>query len=236
MKYLYLWINVGSFIIPFLFSFHPKLKFYKRWNALFLGIFIMMLFFITWDIIFTSEEIWGFNETYITGIKLFGLPLEEWLFFVCIPYACMFTHYALHTIFPKFALSKKLTSIIYVTLQSILIVTLWYQYDKWYTLVNFIFAILILGYAYNYKVSTLQQFFPTFLVILIPFFIVNGLLTGTGIEDQVVWYDHSENLNIRLLTIPIEDSIYALGMLLTVLLVMQRKAQSTTAQHPKSLQ
>jgi lycopene cyclase domain-containing protein len=187
----------------------------------------MMLFFIPWDIIFTSGEIWGFNEAYITGLTVFGLPIEEWLFFICIPYACMFTHYALHSYFPNVTLAKQTTSVIYVTIQTVLIVTLWYYYDKWYTLINFLFAILLLGYVYNYKNLVLRQFLPTFIIILIPFFIVNGILTGTGIEDQVVWYDHSENLNLKLFTIPIEDSIYALGMLLSVLLVMEWNSKPT---------
>jgi lycopene cyclase domain-containing protein len=47
-----------------------------------------------------------------------------------------------------------------------------------------------------------------YLVILVPFFIVNGILTGTGLEEPVVWYNDEENLGMRILTIPIEDSIY----------------------------
>ena len=48
--------------------------------------------------------------------------------------------------------------------------------------------------------------------ILIPFLIVNGILTGSFIKDEVVWYDDLENLGLRIFTIPIEDAFY--GMLL----------------------
>ena len=219
MKYLYLWLNIGSFIIPFLFSFHPRLQFYKKWRGFLFGTLVMMAIFIPWDIIFTNNGFWGFNEGYITGIHFLNLPLEEWLFFICIPYACIFTHYALLTLFPKFAFSNKITQSIYFTIISILVVVLWYHYENWYTLICFLYGLLILGITYNYKRHLLNSYFATYIIILIPFFIVNGILTGSFIEDQVVWYNNTENLSIRLGTIPIEDTIYNLGMLLTVLLI-----------------
>ena len=109
MQYLYLLLNLGSLSIPFLFSFHPKLKFYKYWKPLTIGIITSMLIFIPWDIIFTAKGIWGFNDDYFLGTKLFHLPIEEWLFFICIPYACVFTHFALLHYFPNMKLSKSVT-------------------------------------------------------------------------------------------------------------------------------
>ena len=58
-------------------------------------------------------------------------------------------------------------------------------------------------------------------------FVVNGVLTGSGIEDQVVWYDNTENLGFRLGTVPIEDSMYALSMLLTVFVVMEKAQEKS---------
>lgn len=216
MKYLYLWLNLGSFIVPFLFSFHPRLQFYKKWKSFAKATLIMMAVFIPWDILFTQNGFWGFNKAYITGYHFLDLPIEEWLFFICIPYACIFTHYSLLTLFPKLSLSKRAVEVTYVVLISTLVITLWYYYDRWYTLVNFSYGIIVLGLVYNYRQQLFKTFFLTYLVILIPFFIVNGVLTGTGIEDQVVWYNNAENLGIRMLTIPVEDVIYNLGMLLTV--------------------
>tara|TARA_R110002072_G_scaffold300390_1_gene477709 strand:+ start:4173 stop:4868 length:696 start_codon:yes stop_codon:yes gene_type:complete len=231
MEYLYLWINIASLSVPFIFSFHPKLKFYKKWRSLFPAIFLMMAFFIPWDIFFTENGIWGFNEQYLSGIKLINLPIEEWLFFICIPYACLFTHYSLVKFFPKMALSNRTTSISYVILITTLLTVVVYNYAKWYTAVNFAYAILLLGLIYNYSRKSLSVFFPTFLVVLIPFYIVNGLLTGSWIDDEVVWYNDLHNLNIRVGTIPIEDSIYALSMLLTVFVLTQYFEKKRTGVH-----
>lgn len=221
MNNLYLYLNIGSFIVPFLFSFHPKLQFYKKWKYLFPAIAIMMAFYISWDIVFTNAGFWGFNDAYISGYKLFNLPIEEWLFFICIPYACLFTLHSLSYLSPTWVFNKQTTSIVFTTLVTAMIISLWYFYDRWYTMVNFGYTILLLGLVYNKMPEKLSQFLPTFFIILLPFLLINGVLTGSFIEDQVVWYDNTENMGIRIFTIPIEDTMYALGMLLTVYVLME---------------
>lgn len=222
MWHLYFLLNIASLSVPFLFSFHPKLKFYKLWKYFFPATFITMAFFIPWDIIFTQNGFWGFNEKYLSGIHLANLPLEEWLFFICIPYACLFTIYAFKDLLPKFRFSNKTTSIVYFSLQTISIVVLLYFYDRCYTAINFGYSIVLLALVYNYKRKILNVFFPVFLILLIPFFIVNGFLTGSWINEQVVWYNDAENLGIRIGTVPIEDNIYALSMLLTIFVLMEK--------------
>ncbi|HPE83136.1 MAG: lycopene cyclase domain-containing protein [Aequorivita sp.] len=222
MWHLYFLLDFASLSIPFLFSFHPKLKFYKLWKYFFPATFIMMAFFIPWDIIFTQKGYWGFNKKYLSGVKLGNLPIEEWLFFICIPYACLFTIYAFKDLLPKFSFSNRTTEIFYFSLQTILIATLLYFYDLCYTAVNFGYAIVLLALVYNYKREALNIFFPVFLILLVPFFIVNGFLTGSWIHEQVVWYNDAENLGIKIGTVPIEDSIYALSMLLTVFVLMEK--------------
>ncbi|QAA81126.1 lycopene cyclase domain-containing protein [Aequorivita sp. H23M31] len=222
MWHLYLLLDIGTFIIPFLFNFHPKLQFYKLWKYFFPATFIMMAFFVSWDIIFTYYGIWGFNDKYLSGYQLWNLPIEEWLFFICIPYACIFTVYSFKNLLPKFRFSDKTTLIIYVSLQTIMIATLLYNYDRWYSAINFGYAIILLAWVFNNNRKTLNVFLPVFALLLIPFFIVNGFLTGSWINEQVVWYNDVENLGIRIGTVPIEDSIYALTMLLTVFVLMEK--------------
>lgn len=221
MNYLYLLLNLGSLSIPFLFSFHPKLKFYSLWKSLFIAIFITMLVFIPWDVIFTINGYWGFNDTYFLGTKMFGLPLEEWLFFICIPYACVFTHYALLHYFPNMKLNADITKrISYFIILVFFFITI-LNYDKWYTFINFLLATALTAIVISINKELLSKFYITFLVMLIPFFIVNGILTGSFIENEVVWYNNNENLSFRLFTIPIEDSIYAFSLILMNLSILE---------------
>lgn len=234
MNYLYLLLDLGSLSLPFIFSFHPKLKFYKKWKALFLSIFLMMLIFIPWDVIFTENGIWGFNEFYFSGVYISSLPLEEWLFFICIPFACVFTHHSLLYFFPKMALEEKNVTIITHTLVAALLLFSIIYYDKWYTVINFVYAIILLLFVKQLRPEVLKSYYLTFLVILIPFFIVNGILTGSFIDEPVVWYNNNENLGIRLMTIPIEDTVYAFTMILTVLVLTDYfyKKWSNATSHP----
>ena len=221
MNYLYLLLNLGSISVPFMFSFHPKLKFYNYWKSLALAMVLTMLIFIPWDVIFTQNGIWGFNNTYFLEYKIFNLPIEEWLFFICIPYACVFTHYSLLYYFPNLKISIKSARFVGYFLIGILLIIGIINYDKWYTFINFLYAIILIPLVLKMNIELLQKYFLTFLVMLIPFFIVNGILTGSFIENEVVWYNNEENLGIRLFTIPIEDSVYAFTLILTNLVLTE---------------
>lgn len=219
---LYLVLNIASFFIPFLYSFENRMKYIRRWKAVFSAILITAIFFIVWDIIFTKIGVWSFNPRYHAGIEFFDLPLEEWLFFICIPYASLFIHFAFHYFFPTVALSNQIVKRLYWILIVVLIPTIFFNYDKLYTAVNYTVLVLLLTYTVFKMSNILNTFFITFLIVLIPFSIVNGILTGSFIDEPVVSYNNAENLGIRLGTIPIEDIGYAFSMLLMSLVLIKK--------------
>lgn len=221
MHSLYLLVNLFSVIVPFIYSFHPRLQFYRKWNALVIAFLISCLFFIVWDIQFTKIGVWGFNPTYVTGIYFFNLPIEEVLFFLCIPYACTFTYHSLKQILWKEKHNNPVPVISLVLGAGLIIFSL-FQYERLYTfyscLLNGIFLIV-----FRNKIE--KAFYYAYLILLIPFFIVNGILTGTGLDAPVVWYNNNENLSLRLFTIPIEDTVYGMLMIFMNLLIFNTAAQ-----------
>jgi lycopene cyclase domain-containing protein len=219
---LYLILNIASFLVPFLYSFENRMKYIKRWKAVFLAIILTAIFYIVWDIIFTKIGVWSFNPRYHSGIEFFDLPIEEWLFFICIPYASIFIHFAFHYFYPKVSLTDKTVKIIYWILMLVLLPIIFLHYDKLYTAINYSVLVLLLTYTVFKVPNILNTFFITFLIILIPFALVNGILTGSFIDEPVVSYNDAENLGIRLGTIPIEDVGYAFSMLLMSLVLIKK--------------
>jgi lycopene cyclase domain-containing protein len=198
--------------VPFIFSFHPALRFYHNWRAFFRANAIVALVFIAWDMLFTHLGVWGFNSNYVSGWHIYNLPIEEVLFFISIPYASLFTYHCLKQFFMRISFSHRVVSLLLAAILLILAIT---SFSRLYTSVTSLSLAFFLTYfAFISRVSWLPSFYLGYLVILLPFFIVNGLLTGSWIDEPVVWYNNEENLGIRLLTIPLEDVFYGMLMLL----------------------
>lgn len=216
MKYTYLIVDLASIAIPLAFSFHPRLKFYLRWKEFFPAALAIGAAFIAWDVFFTSIGVWGFNPKYLTGVYFFNLPMEEWLFFICIPYACLFTYHCLNILIQK-DFFKKIGNPIFMALAAVLIVLGILFFDRLYTRTTFLLAAgLILVHLIFIRESYLGRFLFAYIVTLIPFFIVNGILTGSWISEEVVWYNSNEIIGVRLGTIPVEDSMYGMLLLLAI--------------------
>lgn len=60
-----------------------------------------------------------------------------------------------------------------------------------------------------------------FMISLVPFFGMNGILTGIMTSEPVVWYSEAEKIPGRISTIPYEDVIYAFTLIMGVILVFE---------------
>jgi lycopene cyclase domain-containing protein len=214
MNYTYLIIDICTIIVPFGFSFHPRLNFYKTWKAFFPAVVITGIAFVIWDIFFTQLGVWGFNPRYLTGIKIGNLPVEEILFFLCIPYACVFTWHC-----AGLFLSNSFARITQSAMTGILVIFLLTAgllfYKNIYTVVTFLsLAVFLALLAWFFDINWLVRFYIVYALLLIPFLLVNGILTGLFLDQPVVWYNPSEIIGWHILTIPVEDVFYGMELIL----------------------
>ena len=149
-----------------------------------------------------------------------SLPLEEWLFFIVIPYASIFIHYVLIAYFPDAILPDKTTRMISAVINGNLAIAIILNPDRAYSVVYFSLMIIVLLISMFERTGLLNRFYISFPVILIPFIIINGILTGSFIDGEVVWYNSDEITGIRMITIPVEDFAYGFSLILINLLLM----------------
>ncbi len=210
-NYTYLALLIFSLLFPLILSFDKKVAYWKNWLYLFPAFILSAIPFLIWDVKFTEVGIWSFNHDYTMGIDFMGLPVEEWAFFFVIPYCCLFIYEVLKAYFPNFSFPN-----VFVAFSLGLIVLFgllaYFNQDKSYTFINNLFAGIFLVYIIfrNQFKQRLSHFYLAYFVSLIPFLIINGLLTYL----PVVEYNSDHNLSLFFISIPIEDFTYLFLLLL----------------------
>ena len=221
----YLIIDALILIFPLIFSFKWKFKYYSYFKPLAASIIIVGGIYILWDIVVTLRGDWAFNEEFLSKIyfpaKEIGLPIEEILFFIVVPYACIFIYENLEHFIP----AKKL----------------WY--NKWfYSIMAFVFVIVgLLFYHQDYTILAMFSCATFFLVAIIfspdllqsrnfwfyiilsfvPFIIFNYFLTSlivVSYNPAAIWGGNGV-WNGRFFTIPFEDFFYNFSMLSFYLMI-----------------
>lgn len=214
--YTYLFVIFGATIICFIASFHRHLQFNKQFKSFLKASCIVALPFIIWDIWFTENGVWWFNTNYTIGLIIAGLPIEEWLFFFCIPFSCLFTYFCLDRFF-DLRWTNSFSQIIVFIVVILCSVLALLHHAKTYTFVTTVATLVGIVYLHFIaKQEWIGQASFTYIILSPGFFIVNGILTGTGLASPIVNYNPNEFLGIRMLTIPVEDAIYGYTQFLFV--------------------
>lgn len=217
----YMMLHIIVAVPVLLLSFDAKVAFYKKWKYLFPSIIIVGLVFILWDIWFTNLGVWGFNESYFLGIKIFSLPIEECLFFLTVPFACAFIYECIKAYFPNAhkGINDKWVTIGFAS--SCLILAL-ANFERIYTSVTLLLLGIFLICHYLLLENRYRtKFYMMFFVALIPFCLINGALTGSFSQEPIVLYNQEEILGLRVFSIPLEDFFYCMLYLFCVIVLFE---------------
>ena len=217
----YIIIDILIVLFPILFSFKWKFKYYKFFRPLAASILIVGISYIVWDILVTARGDWWFEEEFLIGIEIFGLPIEEILFFIVVPFACIFIYENL----VYFVKDKKIpfNKWFYLTLAGIFIVVGIIFRNQDYTILSMFSCALffILASTLYPDILVSRNYWYYLLLSFIPFIIFNYLLTSlivVSYNPDAIWGGF-EAWNGRFFTIPFEDFFYNFSMLSFYLMV-----------------
>ena len=218
MKFEYLLFNLIVVAGPVGFQFNRQIKQISHWRVKLMANGIVMVPYVIWDALVTGSH-WWFNEAYTLDFRLLGLPIEEWLFFITVPFGCLLVWETL----PETRLSMQLRPLRHIrtVLYATLPIGIWvFSTGRQYTgLVLCCFGMVGLADTLLRTHLLLQPKTYLYLAIVAGLILVfNGYLTAR----PVVLYDKAYQSGYRILTIPVEDFGYGFTLVLFNAMLYER--------------
>ncbi len=205
----YLLINAAIICIPFLLLFERKVAYYSKLPKLFAAIAVIGPFYIIWDIKAAGRGDWTFNSEHLMGYYLLDLPVEELLFFITVPFSCIFIFESLGVyILDRRLQVSRIPFFILGTFCGALAIIL---SDRAYTSTVLIYTAVyfLIAASFFFAFLRLTVYWVYILITFIPFFLFNSILTSL----PVVSYNPEVIVGVRFHTIPLEDFIYSFSLL-----------------------
>lgn len=223
--YTSLILNILILITIIPLSFDKKVKFYSHIEDVIITILFGSFFMLLLEIFFMRRGISGFIPDYIIKTNFFYLPIEKVLFFITIPYSCIFIYEYIRTKFKKdFLLPyvKKINMLVIFILTFLLLFSFYKEYP---------FTILALSdiFIYLYFINKLNNnymgyFYLSYLVTLIPYLISNTLVNN-GLwfisKSPIIWYNKDKISDLKIFNIPLENTVYFMFFLLTYISIYE---------------
>lgn len=226
MRYEYLIFNLIVLSGPLFFGLLKPFYFVHKWIYALISIVIVGIPYIIWDSIVTGAH-WMFNENYIIGLNFLNLPVEEWLFFITVPFACLFSWEMIIQRSENYKIEKmkRVRQALYF-----LPIPGFYLFFTGLEYTGLVFAFLTIAIVIDQILETdlfLRKQFYFYVLMIIGFTLVfNGFLTWR----PVVLYGESYQVGFRVFTVPIEDFGYGISMLYLNTIVYEKLKSIRTIQ------
>ena len=208
MNFEYLIFNTVVISGPAFFGSLKCCYIWNHWKQMLIAIVIPAIPFLLWDAFVTGAH-WHFNSLYVSGIKIINLPIEEILFFITVPIACLFTwEMIIRRAKEKQIDMQWLRLLLYFALPAGIY---FFSIGKQYTglTLSFIFLANLVDQFLRTNLLFDKRFYFYLLLIVIFTLIFNGYLTWR----PVVTYGVNYQLDFRIITIPVEDFFYGISLL-----------------------
>lgn len=204
---------------PLLLSFWRPTYFADRMPAALRACVLGAAPFIVWDAAVTGRH-WWFDKRYTLGPQAFGLPIEELLFFLAVPLACLYAWEVLLRGWrarPRTGLHHG-----YVVSWSLVLpaVVLWSVGLEYTALaLGSWAAVTVLDHALGTRMLEAPRYWGFIAFVATATLVFNGYLTAR----PVVHYDPAYQLDLRIFTIPVEDFLFGFSLMTAVTVVYQSR-------------
>jgi isorenieratene synthase len=223
MRCEYLLFDLAILLPPLALSLAFPAVFAQRWGAALTAIAAAALPFIAWDALVAGRH-WWFNEAFVLGPRIAGLPIEEVLFFVSVPFACLFTWQSAFT--REAATGRPRLRWLYALpwLAAPLGVAL-FATGREYTGLTLLALAAVAGLDRLLATGLLLR--PHFLGFLVAVLVLTTLCNGYLTWRPVVLYEPRYQLDFRVGTIPIEDFGYGIALVVLVVILYEARLRRT---------
>lgn len=200
-------------------SFDKRVAYFNNWKWSLLAAVTVAVPYLIWDEIFTENAFWGFNKNYLVDFYIGNLPIEEVSFFIVVPFACTFIYECVKYYFRNVNL-KYINLAFYILFFAYALFVGEAGVEGWYTRIAISLG-LLLG-LFLFVTREKYKFIPVaFLLSMLPFLLVNGILTGSFLESPIVFYNPEEFSGLRIFTIPMEDVVYGFGLIVLNIILFE---------------
>ncbi len=204
MKWVYLCFDLVIGSVGLWASFRYKLNTHIRSRQMIRAFCMVGVPFIVWDVFAAKSGHWSFNDVYTLGVRVLGLPIEELLFFIVVPFACMVVWDGVEKYVEDSGfLSGHMIIACFELFSFVVLITQW---EHMYTrVVSLAFLAVCIVLSQWFRAFIMRKRFWIFqLMVLLLFVFGNLILTGL----PIVRYGADAITGMRFLTIPFEDFLY----------------------------
>ena len=209
MSLTYLALNLFIIAVPLWYTTDQRTAYYRRLPSVLFSIAVVSTCYLVWDSLVTARGEWSFNSRYLTGVQLINIPFEEALFFITVPYSCLFIYevvlYATKNSSFRLPASVVIGSVVVLMAASVAVYPQGYTAKALASCGFFLTVALLI----DRPLIKSKQYWMWLAICYVPFLIINTVLTAL----PVVQYNSQAIWGLRVGTIPLEDFFYNYAML-----------------------
>lgn len=218
MNYVFISCDLLLLIVPLILGFNKAVHFSQLLKPSLLASFFMAMLCSSLSYALVSSKIIGFNDDFTIGLSILTLPIEEILFYFSFPFFSIFIYENL-----KYSLQD--SSLKWVNLSVRLFIPLLSLYialiedSGIYTLVVLALStgVFILWNCYAY----LKKIALTYLVCILPYLFCSYLLIGTERNTSAIWHNESQQLSLKLSTLPLEEILDGFALMAASMILFE---------------